>query len=296
MGLSLSNVSEEAFREYLESFVKEAFQEDIGAGDHTSLATIPGEQAGRAYLEVKEACYIAGIDLATYIFQTYDEQIQVEKVNKDGVWQDKGEIAFYVEGPFQSILSCERLVLNCIQHLSGITSKAKYLTSLIPDNVDTQLLDTRKTTPHLRMLEKWAVELGGGKNHRMGLYDMIMIKDNHVDFAGSITKAVNRVQEYFTQKGFLLPIVVEARNMEEVREALDTGKADRVLLDNMRPEDMEEAVTFINGRMATEASGGINETNLAEFAKTGVDYISTSALTQGIYPKDLSLKFEAKKG
>lgn len=290
--MQLSNISRQAFESYLDSFIDRAFNEDFAQGDHTSMATIPQDRHGKAYLLVKESCYMAGIALAEHIFEKMDAQIKVKQCKQDGEWTEEGEVAFDVEGPYRSILTAERIVINCMQHLSGITTKTRYLNDLLPTDSHAQLLDTRKTTPGLRFLEKWAVELGGGKNHRMGLSDMIMIKDNHIDFSGNITKAVNRVYEYQLENRLDLPIVVETRSMEEVQEGLDTGKVDRILLDNMSSSMVSRAVQFINGRIPTEASGNIDAHNIADYADTGVDYISTSALTRNIWHKDLSLKFD----
>jgi nicotinate-nucleotide pyrophosphorylase (carboxylating) len=261
-----------------------ALIEDIGNGDHTSLSTIPADKRGKMALFVKEEGALAGVSLARQIFHHYNPDISMQVILQDGNWVNKGDIAFIVEGPVINLLSCERLVLNFMQRLSGIATQTNKMVKIL-EGTNTKILDTRKTTPLLRELEKMAVRIGGGCNHRIGLYDMILIKDNHVDFAGG-TKAA----QYLKDKSLDLEIEIEVRTMDELKEVLDTNIANRVLLDNFTPQKLKEAVTFIDGRLKTEASGGINIDNLREFAETGVDYISSGALTHHIKSLDLSLK------
>lgn len=270
------------------SFIKTALAEDIGDGDHSSLAAIPKTKKSRAKLIVKDDGVIAGISLAEKIFNYFDPNLQISLMKSDGDEMMVGDIAFEVTGSAQSILTTERLVLNCIQRMSGIATYTNYLKSLIRHS-GAELLDTRKTTPNFRIAEKWAVAIGGGKNHRFGLYDMVMLKDNHIDYAGSITKAVNSTRKYLKENDKQLLIEVETRNIDEVREAISV-KADIIMLDNMMPSTMREAVKLINGQAKIEASGGITEMNIAEVAECGVDFISIGALTHSAKSKDLSLK------
>lgn len=266
-----------------------ALIEDIGNGDHTSLSTIPADKRGKMALFVKEEGVLAGVSLARQIFHHYNPDISMQVILQDGVWVNKGDIAFIVEGPVISLLSCERLVLNFMQRLSGIATQTNKMVKIL-EGTNTKILDTRKTTPLLRELEKMAVRIGGGCNHRIGLYDMILIKDNHVDFAGGIKAALTKATQYLKDKSLDLEIEIEVRTMNELKEVLDTNIANRVLLDNFTPQKLKEAVAFIDGRLKTEASGGINIDNLREFAETGVDYISSGALTHHIKSLDLSLK------
>lgn len=266
-----------------------ALIEDIGNGDHTSLSTIPADKRGKMALFVKEEGVLAGVSLARQIFHHYNPDISMQVILQDGNWVNKGDIAFIVEGPVISLLSCERLVLNFMQRLSGIATQTNKMVKIL-EGTNTKILDTRKTTPLLRELEKMAVRIGGGCNHRIGLYDMILIKDNHVDFAGGIKAALTKATQYLKDKSLDLEIEIEVRTMNELKEVLDANIANRVLLDNFTPQKLKEAVAFIDGRLKTEASGGINIDNLREFAETGVDYISSGALTHHIKSLDLSLK------
>lgn len=275
--------------EFLSSFISRSFAEDVGNGDHSTLAAIPEKAHSRARLLVKEKGVIAGIDLAVEIFHHCDKALSIKTLMKDGDNAGKGDVAFTVEGNARSILVCERLVLNCMQRMSAIATKTKFLTTLLK-GTKTSVLDTRKTTPNFRLLEKWAVLIGGGKNHRIGLFDMIMLKDNHIDFAGGIEKAISRTKEYLRDRKMDLKIEVETRNLDEVREVIRVGGADVILLDNMNVDDMKEAVQLINGSCKTEASGGITEDTIRAVAESGVDYISVGALTHSVKSMDLSLK------
>lgn len=277
--------------ELLNDFIDRAFQEDLGDGDHSTLASIPADAEKSAYLLMKESGVIAGMDLAPLIFHKLDPNMTIEPLVKDGEEVKKGDIILRLKGKVRAILSGERLLLNCMQRMSGIATKTAYLNTLIK-GTSARLLDTRKTTPNMRMLEKWAVIIGGGVNHRYGLYDMVMLKDNHVDFAGGIEKAVHSTQEYLKAKGLKLKIEVETRNLDEVKQALDAGGVDRIMLDNMSNEDMRAAVELIAKRSETEASGGITEKTIRSVAETGVDYISVGALTHSIKSLDISLKAE----
>ena len=278
-----------SLQDYLENLIKRSFNEDVGEGDHTTLATIPMDAKGSASLLVKEEGIIAGIQLAEELFKHHDPNISLVKHCNDGDKVEPGTKAFTVEGNVGAILTAERLVLNFIQYLSGVSTKANRLVQQVKD-YNVGLLDTRKTTPGLRLLEKWAVCLGGCHNHRLGLYDMAMIKDNHIDYSGSVTKAVENVKQYLNRNGLALDIIVEARNMNEVEEVKQVGGVKRVLFDNMTPEQLKAGVESVNGIMETEASGGIKEADLRTFAATGVDYISSSELTRDIHSLDFSLK------
>lgn len=277
--------------ELINDFIDRAFQEDLGDGDHSTLASIPADAEKSAYLLMKESGVIAGMELAPLIFHKLDPDMVIEPLAKDGDQVQKGDVILRLKGKVRAILSGERLLLNCMQRMSGIATKTAYLNSLI-EGTGAKLLDTRKTTPNMRMLEKWAVVIGGGVNHRYGLYDMVMLKDNHVDFAGGIDKAVHSTQEYLQSKGLNLKIEVETRNLDEVQQALDAGGVDRIMLDNMSNEEMKAAVTLIAKRSETEASGGITEATIRAVAETGVDYISVGALTHSIKSLDISLKAE----
>lgn len=270
-------------------FIHTALEEDIGEGDHSSLATIPQEKITKAKLLVKDNGIIAGIELAEKIFHAIDPTLLLSVYKKDGDSVLKGEVAFEVSGNARAILSAERLVLNCMQRMSGIATKTHHLGELIK-NTHTQLLDTRKTTPNFRLLEKWAVAIGGGRNHRFALYDMIMLKDNHLDVSGGIAKAVGLTVNYLKDHQKDLLIEVETRNLAEVKEALATNAVDVIMLDNMSTTMMKEAVALVNHQCKTEASGGITESNLTEVAECGVDYISIGALTHSVKSLDLSLK------
>lgn len=275
----------------LNDFIDRALAEDLGDGDHSSLAAIPREAVKSAYLIMKEDGIIAGMELASIIFHKLDPDMEVLPLVNDGDAVKVGEVILRLKGKVRAILSGERLLLNCMQRMSGIATKTAHLTKLISDT-NAKLLDTRKTTPNMRMLEKWAVVIGGGVNHRYGLFDMIMLKDNHNDFAGGITEAVNATKAYLENTGRELKIEVETRNLEEVREALSVGGVDRIMLDNMSNSEMTEAVNLIAGRSETEASGGITEKTIQAVAETGVDFISVGALTHSIKSLDISLKAE----
>lgn len=273
----------------LEDFLRRAISEDLGDGDHTTLSTIPATAKGKARLLVKESGILAGTDMAKRVFELVDPQLQFTPVLADGTVISPGMVAFYLEGSAQSITTGERLALNIMQRMSGIATKTNRIQSLIADT-KCKLLDTRKTTPGFRYFEKLAVAIGGGVNHRYGLFDMILVKDNHVDYAGGMKEALSMVNEYLKKTGKNLKVEVEARNMNEVEAVLQSGIAFRILLDNFSPERIAEAVTYINGRTQTEASGGIVESNIREYALAGVDYISMGALTHQIQSLDLSLK------
>lgn len=275
----------------LQQFIKNALEEDIQTGDHSTLSTIPSELQQSAKLIVKEDCILAGVELAEIIFKTFDKNLSVEVFIKDGENAKKGDIAFVVTGSARAILSTERLLLNCMQRMSGIATLTHEWNARLL-GTKAQLLDTRKTTPNFRICEKWAVAIGGGTNHRFGLYDMIMLKDNHIDYNGSITQAVKMAQAYIKEKKLKLKIEVETRNLEEVEEAIKlAGKGiDRIMLDNMDIDTMKKAVEMINGKCETEASGGITRDQLHEIALTGVTFISAGALTHSAKNIDLSLK------
>lgn len=273
----------------INKFIKEAFIEDVGDGDHSSLAAIPAKTSNQAQLLIKEDGIIAGLEMAQKIFHYFDPSLQLNFIKKDGEAMKSGEVAFTVEGSARSILTCERLVLNCMQRMSGIATHVRHLTNLI-EGTRARILDTRKTTPNFRLMEKWAVVIGGGTNHRYGLFDMIMLKDNHIDFAGGIDKAIQATQHYLKKHKKKLKVEIETRNLQEVEQVLKAGGIDIIMLDNMSPADMKTAVQLINGRYETEASGGITEQNLREVAECGVDYISLGIITYGAKSLDMSLK------
>ena len=279
---------------YLSRFISQAIEEDIGDGDHSSLSTISGELQGKAILKTKEHGIIAGLELAAEIFKAIDPTLSTEFYKKDGDQVNVGDHVFEVKGPVRAILGIERLVLNCMQRMSGIATYTNHLCRLVK-HTHTEILDTRKTTPNLRPLEKWAVTIGGGTNHRFALYDMIMLKDNHVDYSGGIIQALTSANEYLKRTGKDLKIEIETRNLGEVREVLQVGGADIIMLDNMDAQTMKEAVNMICGKMKTEASGGITEDNIVETAETGVDFISVGALTHSVKSLDMSLKAEIEK-
>lgn len=272
----------------LQQFIRQAFLEDVGDGDHSTLAAVPYHVIQEAALKVKDNGIIAGIELAKIIFDTFDPDLQVEQLLYDGDRVNYGDIAFKVKGSAQSILTCERLVLNCMQRMSGIATYANEMMRLV-EETNAKILDTRKTTPNFRMIEKWAVKIGGAENHRFGLYDMVMLKDNHVDFCGSITKAVEQTKSYLQSNNLDLKIEVETRNLEEVKEAL-VADVDFIMLDNFDLHTMKQAVEFIGGKVKTEASGGITKESVKAIAKTGVDYISSGAIIHSAPNFDLSLK------
>lgn len=273
----------------IQQFINAALAEDTGDGDHTSLACIPSSAKGKAKLLVKETGILAGVDLALQIFKTVDPSLKLNVFIKDGSKIKPGDVVLAVEGYSRSILLAERLVLNCMQRMSGIATKTNHLVRLCK-GTKTKVIDTRKTTPTIRGLEKWAVVLGGGANHRIGLYDMILIKDNHIDYAGGIKNAIDASHAYLRSKKKKLKIEVEARNLKEVKEILSIGKIDRIMLDNFSLTDLKKAVKLIAGKFETEASGGISELNIRGYAKCGVDFISVGALTHHIKSLDLSLK------
>lgn len=273
----------------LKDFLTRVLQEDIGDGDHTSLATIPANAKGKAHLLVKEPGIIAGVSIAEELFRLYDKNLKVELLIHDGAKVKKGDKVFIVEGSSRSILSMERTVLNIMQRMSAIATKTNALSEIIKPT-KARLLDTRKTTPLLRFLEKEAVRIGGGYNHRFGLYDMIMIKDNHIDFAGGIPNAIDKINAYLKKHKKSLKIEIEVRDFNELDIVLKHGGIDRIMLDNFTPANVEKAVNKIKGRYETEASGGITEHNILEYALSGVDFISVGALTHSIKSLDLSLK------
>ena len=273
----------------LTTFIRTALAEDVGDGDHSALAAIPADARNRAHLLVKGEGILAGMGLAPLIFAEVDPALRMSALLADGTPVRHGDIAFTVEGPARSILTAERLVLNCLQRMSGIATYTTHLRSLL-GGTQARLLDTRKTTPNFRLCEKWAVLIGGGVNHRYGLFDMIILKDNHVDYAGGIAAAIAATHAYLAQTGRQLPIEIETRSLAEVQQALDAGGITRIMLDNMPPALLREAVALIGGRYPTEASGGITEHTIAEVARTGVDYISVGALTHSVKSLDLSLK------
>jgi nicotinate-nucleotide pyrophosphorylase (carboxylating) len=273
----------------VDDFIRRALAEDVGDGDHTTLSTIPAEAIGKARLLVKQEGILAGVEVARKVFEQVDRGLNFNLMLQDGAMIQPGDIAFYIEGPSRSITIGERLALNFMQRMSGIATKTHHIQSLIADT-KCKLLDTRKTTPGFRYFEKEAVRIGGGVNHRFGLYDMILVKDNHVDFAGGVPQALQQVKSYLTHTGKSLRVEVEARTMKEVMQIVESGIAFRVLLDNMTPAQIAEAVQWIDGRLETEASGGITEMNIREYALAGVDYVSMGALTHQIESLDLSLK------
>ncbi len=277
------------WQQELNRIIDKDLREDVVEGDHSTLACIPATATGRAKLLVKDEGILAGVAFATQVFHAVDSNLNIEVRIKDGSAVHHGDIAFYVVGSTQSIITAERLVLNAMQRMSAIATKTKRLVDLLA-GTQTKLLDTRKTTPGIRALEKWAVTLGGGANHRFGLYDMMMLKDNHIDFAGGITRAIQKTQHYLKETGRDLKIIVEARNIEEVEQILQAQGIHRILLDNFNIEDTRKAVARIGNQCATESSGNIDESNLRQYAACGVDYISCGALTHSVHNMDLSLK------
>ncbi len=273
----------------IEEFIKLAIEEDIKEGDHSSLACIPDTETGKAKLLVKQEGILAGVELAEKIFHYFDKDSSLEILMKDGDEMKYGDIAFYVSGNTHAILKAERLVLNCMQRMSAVATKTHEVASLIAD-LPTTILDTRKTTPLLRFLEKWAVRIGGGANHRFGLYDMIMLKDNHIDYAGGIEMAITKTNQYLDGLGRKIKIEIETRDLDEVQQVLAIGKVDRIMLDNFSYADIRKAVKMIDGKYETEASGGITLETVREYAECGVDFISMGALTHSVKNLDLSLK------
>jgi nicotinate-nucleotide pyrophosphorylase (carboxylating) len=283
-------ISEAQFQIEIEGIIANAIREDVGDGDHSSLACIPATATGKAKLLVKDEGILAGCAFAKAVFAYVDPSLKVEDVLKDGDAVKYGDIAFYVSGSSQSILKAERLVLNAMQRMSAIATKTKFFVNLL-EGTDTKILDTRKTTPGIRALEKWAVKIGGGENHRFALYDMIMLKDNHIDFAGGVTKAILKTVDYLKEEQRDLKIIVEARSLDEIKEILENHEhVYRILIDNFNYEDTRTAVALIGDKCLTESSGGINEETIRDYALCGVDYISSGALTHSVYNLDLSLK------
>lgn len=282
-------ISEAQFRNELDIIIKNSLREDIGDGDHSSLACIPATAKGKAKLLVKENGIIAGIDFAKMIFAEVDPDLKIETILKDGDSVKFGEIAFYVKGSSQSILKAERLVLNSMQRMSAIATKTHAFAEILK-GTRTKVLDTRKTTPGIRAIEKWAVKIGGGENHRFALYDMIMLKDNHIDFAGGVNQAIEKTKKYLLQHNLDLKIIVEARNFTEIEQILEHQGIFRILIDNFSLEDTRKAVELIGDACGTESSGGITLSTARSYADCGVDYISTGAITHSVSNMDLSLK------
>ena len=282
-------ISQAQFNEELELIIANAIREDVGDGDHSSLACIPDTARGKAMLLVKDRGVIAGVEFAQLVLAHIDPDLKVEVLIKDGGPVAPGDIVFHVEGSSQSILKAERLVLNAMQRMSAIATKTRHYVKLL-EGTKARILDTRKTTPGIRALEKWAVKIGGGENHRFALYDMIMLKDNHIDFAGGITGAIQKTREYLDQQGKNLKIIVEARDLDEVDEILRSPGIHRILLDNFDYQQTREAVKRIGKQCQSESSGGITQESLRKYAECGVDYISSGALTHSVHNMDLSLK------
>lgn len=282
-------IAQEQFEAELHLIIENAIREDVGDGDHSSLACIPANATGKAKLLVKDEGIIAGVEFAKMIFHYVDAALQVETFIQDGTLVKYGDVVFHVSGSSQSILKAERLVLNSMQRMSAIATKTKSFVDLL-EGTTTKVLDTRKTTPGIRAIEKWAVKIGGGENHRFALYDMIMLKDNHIDFAGGIPQAIQKTKEYLKETNRDLKIIVEARNLDEVTQILTAGGVYRILLDNFDYETTKDAVKLIGNQCLTESSGNINEKTIRHYAECGVNYISSGALTHSIYNLDLSLK------
>ena len=275
--------------ELVDRLIDLSFAEDIGDGDHTTLCCIPEDAMGKSKLLIKEDGILAGVEIAKEVFHRFDPTMQVEVLMGDGTKVKKGDVAMIVTGKVRSLLQTERLMLNIMQRMSGIaTMTAKYVERL--EGTHTRVLDTRKTTPGMRMLEKQAVKIGGGCNHRIGLFDMILLKDNHVDFAGGIANAINRCHEYLKQKGLDLKIEIEVRNFDELKQAMDCGGIDRIMLDNFSVADTKKAVEIVGGKYETESSGGITFDTLRDYAECGVDFISVGALTHSVKGLDMSFK------
>ena len=282
-------ISEIQFQKELQLIIENAIREDVGSGDYSSLSCIPDFEMGKAKLLVKENGIIAGVNFAKMIFNYVDKSLIVETFIDDGKSVQVGDVVFHVSGSSQSILKAERVVLNSMQRMSAIATKTAFYVKLL-EGTQTKILDTRKTTPGFRAAEKWAVKIGGGENHRFALYDMIMLKDNHNDFAGGITSAINKTKKYLFDNNLDLKIIVEARNLKEVQEILKSDGVYRILLDNFNIEDTKKAVALIGSKCLTEASGNINEKTIRNYADCGVNFISSGALTHSVYNMDLSLK------
>lgn len=282
-------ISQAQFEKEIEIIISNAVREDVGDGDHSSLACIPENARGRAKLLVKDDGIIAGVEFAKMVFHYIDPELKIETLIEDGQEVKRRDVVFFVEGYSQSILKAERLVLNGMQRMSAIATKTKEYAAKL-EGTKTKILDTRKTTPGIRALEKWAVKIGGGENHRFGLFDMIMLKDNHIDFAGGITSAIEKTKQYLKENNLDLKIIVEARDLEEVREILQSDGIYRILIDNFNYEETRAAVQLINNRVLTESSGGITLETVRKYAECGVDYVSSGALTHSVSNLDLSLK------
>lgn len=282
-------ISKEQFQRELDLIIQNGIREDIGSGDYSSLACIPSNAYGKAKLLVKDAGIIAGVSFAKMIFENVDPTLEMEVFINDGEKVKYGDVVFHVSGSSQSILRAERLVLNSMQRMSAIATKTNHFVQLL-EGTKTKILDTRKTTPGFRACEKWAVKIGGGENHRFALYDMIMLKDNHNDFAGGITHAINKTKAFLAENHLDLKIIVEARNLDEIKEILENEGVYRILIDNFNFEDTKTAVALIGDKCLTESSGNINEKTIRQYADCGVDYISSGALTHSVYNMDLSLK------
>ena len=282
-------ISESQFKKELEIVIANAIREDVGPGDYSSLACIPDSASGKAQLLVKEDGIIAGVAFAKMIFDYVDADLQIDTFIEDGAKVKKGDVVFHVSGSSQSILKAERVVLNSMQRMSAIATKTNQYVQLL-DGTSTKILDTRKTTPGFRAPEKWAVKIGGGENHRFALYDMIMLKDNHIDFAGGITLAIAKTKDFLKANNLDLKIIVEARDLEEIKEILKSDGVHRILIDNFNFEDTRKAVALIGNQCQTESSGNINETTIRQYAECGVNYISSGSLTHSVFNMDLSLK------
>ena len=282
-------ISREQFEKEIEIIITNSLREDIGSGDHSSLACIPADAQGKAKLLVKDEGVLAGVEFAKRVFQEVDPQIKMEIFMEDGSKIKKRDVVFIVEGSSQSILKAERLVLNAMQRMSAVATKTRTFVDKL-EGTKTKILDTRKTTPGIRALEKWAVKIGGGENHRFALYDMIMLKDNHIDFAGGIEIAIRKTKKYLQEKNLDLKIIVEARNLDEIQQILQVGGIDRILLDNFSFDDTRRAVEMIGSQCQTESSGGITLETARKYAECGVDFVSSGALTHSVSNLDLSLK------
>ena len=282
-------ISTSQFNKEIDLIITNALREDVGDGDHSSLACIPYDTSGKAKLLVKQDGVISGVEFAKRVFNYVDPYLKIEVIIEDGSWVKSGDICFYVSGNSQSILKSERLILNAMQRMSAISTKTKKFVEVLK-GTSTKILDTRKTTPGIRALEKWAVKIGGGENHRFALYDMIMLKDNHIDFCGGITKAIDKTKQYLAENHLDLKIIVEARNLQEIEEILKSDNVHRILIDNFNYEDTRKAVSLIGDKCFTESSGGITLETAKKYAECGVHYISTGAITHSVYNMDLSLK------